>query len=67
MEGTARQEVTNMTGHPNLPRFKAQIRRAAQHAEHHPYWSGSLATYRIVAIDLGYTHQDITQWLQDDE
>lgn len=53
-----------MHGHPNLPRFQAQMRRAAKYAERVPYWEGSLAAMRIVAVDLGYTHDEIDGWLR---
>lgn len=53
-----------MSGHPNLPRFQAQIRRAAKYAERVPYWEGCLDALKIVAVDLGYSHDEIHEWLR---
>jgi hypothetical protein len=54
-----------MTGHPDLPRFKMQICRAAKYADEHAYWQGSLASFRLVAVDLGYSHEEIDSWIAE--
>ena len=67
MSGDAVLVVADTLGrHPNLARFKVMLRRSARHAEDgHPYWQGSLAAYRIVAADLGYSHAEVSGWVRE--
>lgn len=53
-----------MSRHPNEPRFKSQLARAGEYAEDHPYWKGQLDALRLVAVDLGYSHQEMDRWLK---
>jgi hypothetical protein len=55
-----------MHGHPDLPRFQVQIRRAAKYADEHLYWEGCLDALVLVAVDLGYSYDQVQEWLRVD-